>query len=69
MPSYVYRCPVCHVERTVRTTVDLRDEILVLCVNPHCESPDYVQMRRVPTSANFAVKGKYTARNGYSSSE
>lgn len=68
MPEYLYRCPVCHVERPVRTTVALRDEILVLCVNPHCET-DYVRMQRVPTSASFAVKGKYTAANGYSSSE
>lgn len=64
MPTYKFTCPVCHESREVRTTVDLRDEILVLCVNPHCESKDYVRMVRVPTAANFYIDG-YSERNGY----
>lgn len=64
MPTYVYECPVCHARREARTTVELRDELLVLCINTKCPTPDYTRMVRVPTSANFRVEG-FNAKNGY----
>lgn len=81
MPVYTFRCTACRTERDIALPVDERDEsvlcsdeeCLIKRTGTNRITPgnhtrlmkQAARMVRVPTAANFEVKG-YSAKNGYS---
>lgn len=61
MPQYDFRCPGCKLQIDDIHVSSYRDVIRAPRPCPMCG----VSMERVPTAANFSVKG-FAAKNGYS---